>query len=65
MPENSEAWIIWQEIETQVRVGMDRIVGLDYTEFRQACRDLDIYRSRGLEQKIKGLEKEMLHGGKR
>ena len=63
MPENYEAWTIWQEIKTQVRVGGDKIVGLDYSEFRQACRDLDIYRSRCLEQKIKGLEKEMLNVG--
>jgi len=63
VPENSEAWVVWKEIETQVRAGLDRIIGLDYAEFRQACRDLDVYRSRGLEQKIKALEKEMLNVG--
>lgn len=60
MPENHEASVIWEEIKTQVIAGGMGIVGIQYKEFRQACRDLDIYRSRGLTNKIKALEKEYL-----
>jgi len=36
------------------------IIGLDYREMRQAIRDHGLYRSRGLELKIKVLEEERL-----
>ncbi|MBT6217858.1 MAG: hypothetical protein HOI42_13975 [Candidatus Marinimicrobia bacterium] len=57
---NFDAWNIFQEIKTQLRAGPAGVIGLDYKEMRQAIGDQGLYRSRGLEQKIKALERELL-----
>jgi len=43
-----------------LRAGPAGVIGLDYKEMRQAIGDQGLYRSRGLEQKIKALERELL-----
>lgn len=52
--------MVWEEIKTQVVAGAMGVAGINYAEFRKACRDLDIQRTRGLTLKIKALETEML-----
>jgi hypothetical protein len=49
--------MVWQEIKTQVVTAGMGVAGINYQEMRQAIRDLGLYRSRGLEQKIKALER--------
>lgn len=57
---NMEAWQVWDDIKTQMRVGGTGVIGLDYREMRQAIRDHGFHRSRGLELKIKALEWEKI-----
>lgn len=56
MPENEDAFLVWQEIRTQWRAGPMGILGLDYAEARQAARELEIEWSIGLKRKIQALE---------
>ncbi len=66
MENNFDAWAVWGEIQTQFRAGPMGILGLDYSEMRQAIRDFGLTRTRSLEKKIKALEKEkLIHGNSR
>ena len=60
LPENREAWLIWEEIQTQVIPAGFSIVGINHGEYRQKCRDLDIIRTRALDLKIQRLERELI-----
>lgn len=60
MPENREAWAIWQEVKTQWRASGMGIIGLVYSEVRQAATELGIEYSPGMRRKIKVLERVSL-----
>ena len=60
MPENFEAWELWQDVGTQWRAGPAGLIGLDYSEVRAAAEMLDIDLSPGMWRKIKKLEGKVL-----
>lgn len=60
MPENYDAWWLWQDVKTQLRVGGMGVVGLDYAEVRQAASELDIPWCRGIKRKMQAIEYELL-----
>ena len=60
MPENQEAWLLWQDVKTQLRVGGMGVVGLDYAEVRQSAMELDIQWARGIKRKMQAIEYELL-----
>lgn len=56
MEENGDVWQIWQAARTQWRVGMDRLVGLDYPAVFQLAAILDIEITPCLLKKLDALE---------
>jgi hypothetical protein len=74
MPDNRDAWDLWQAAKTQWRVGMGGLVGIDYTAVRQIAVVLDIDMTPALLYKLRELESYTLqycmkkeadnHGGK-
>lgn len=52
--------MVYNDIRTQWRAGGMGLVGLDYKEVRQACRELDVPYTRGLKRKIQVLEQGVL-----
>jgi len=60
MPENVEAFELWEETNTQWRAGGMGIIGLDYGEVRIWARELDIDLSQCMWRKIKTLEAKAL-----
>ena len=65
MPENEEAFTLWQAVLTQWRGAGMGIIGLDYREVRWWARELGFILSPGLWSKVRALELVELrrHGG--
>jgi hypothetical protein len=62
MPENDEAWRLYQEVKTQWRAGGSGFIGLDYPEVRRGAREIGLSWTIGLKRKIQALEWEVLSG---
>ncbi len=60
MEENSEAWELWLEVNTQWRAGGMGIVGLDYPAVYREAERLEIEVSNCTMLKIKALERHVL-----
>lgn len=57
---NWDAWLIWQDVQTQWRAGGMGLIGLDYSEVRQSAKDLGIEYTMANKRKIQALERECL-----
>jgi len=60
IPENQDAWRIWNEIQTQWRAGAAGVIGLDYKTIKTACIETGIKYTRALKLKIMACEGQVL-----
>ena len=60
MPENTEAWELWQAVSTQWRAGGMGLIGLDYPAVEMVAGKLDIEFDATTMKKIAAIEREVL-----
>ncbi len=56
MDENTEAWMLWRHVQTQLRTSFAGVVGLDYGALRQVAEVLGIALDLAMLHKIQALE---------